>query len=343
MPARILLNLTEDSRRRVFSSELADDGYDPLAALAALGEVTRFDPKSDRPEEYPRLLAKADVMVSCWGSRPLTPADLDARPRPPQLAPLFVAHSAGSVRGMMGRELLETGRVRLTQGAATMVPAVAQLTVALVVLGLRQAVGRADSLRRGEPFSGPAYEEVTGIPVGLIGLSRVAVAVAPLLAAFGARLLAYDPYWTAERAAELGVELVPDLDDLLARSRVVSLHAPVTAETRGMLSAARIAALVPGTVLVNTARADLLDQDAAFDRAIAGEITYYTDVTTPEPLPAGHRAFGSPNILITPHVAGPTRQTRARMAAHAVEEVARFLRGEPPLAEVTADRYELLA
>lgn len=338
----ILVNLTEDSRRRVFLPD--EDQEDPLEALAGFGRIVRFDPKGEasdlHAEDFPRLIAEADAMLTCWGSRPLTTADLAGRPA--DAPPLFVSHSAGSVRSLVPRDLLEDGRVRLTQGAPAIAVAVAHYTVGLIVLGLRQAVARHDALRAGEKLGG-AYFDLEGVPVGLIGLSRVGALVPPLLAPFGARVLAFDPYCSAERAASLGVELVPDLDDLLARSRVVSLHAPVTPETRGILSAARVGALAPGTVLINTARADLLDQEAVFGRALAGEITYYADVTSPEPLPQGHPAYASPHVFITPHIAGPTRQTTRRMAAHAVAEIGRFLRGEPAQAEVTADRYDVLA
>ncbi len=335
---RILVNLTEDSRRRVFVPE--DGRPDALAALAAFGELVRFDPKEGDPAAFPALVAGADAMLTCWGSRPLTPDDLAGRAA--DAAPLFVSHSAGSVRGIVPKALMEGGRVRLTQGAPAIAVAVAHYTVGLIVLGLRQAVARRDALRAGEKFGGP-YWDLDGVTVGLVGLSRVGALVPPLLAPFGARVLAFDPYCPAERAAALGVELVPNLDEMLSRSRVVSLHAPVTPETRNLLDTARVAALAPGTALINTARADLLDQDAVFDRAIAGEITYYADVTSPEPLPAGHPAYASPHIFITPHIAGPTRQTTRRMAEHAVAEVGRFLRGETVQAEVTAERYDVLA
>lgn len=329
---QILVNLTDHSRRRVFREPYFE-------RLAQLGEIILFDPGKDDAFSFPALVARADVVLTCWGSRPLTATDLDGRdPRP-----LLLAHSAGSVRGILARELLNRG-VRLTQSAMAMVSAVAQLTLGLMVLALRQAVYRSALLSRGDRSADTLpYYDLEGLTVGLIGLSRVGSKVAELLPPFGAgRILAYDPYCTAERAEALGVTLLADLDEVLTQSDVVSLHAPVTPETTNLLDARRVGLLKTGGALINTARAQLVDQDALFERAIKGELEVYTDVTTPEPFPPDHPAWQSPHIFITPHIAGPTQQTLRRMVNTALEEIERFLKGEPLLHEVTFDRYDIL-
>lgn len=331
--ARILLNLTESSRRRVFGEG------ESLGRLFVLGEVFSFDPHKDDAASFPGLLAGADVMVTSWGSRKLTPEDWPGdRGRP-----LLVAHAAGSVRGVLAREMLARG-VRVSQSAAAIAVAAAQYTVGLIILALRQAVARSAALRAGERYhSAHPFQDLDGLTVGLVGLSQIGRRVPPLLAPFGCRILAYDPYAKSHDAAPLGVSLVPDLDALITASDVVSLHAPVTPETENLIDARRIALLRPGAVLVNTARPALVDQRALFARAQAGEIQAYLDVTAPEPLPPAHEGWSSPNIFITPHLAGPTRQSLARIARHVVDEVERFLRGEPLRAEVTLERYDSLA
>lgn len=338
MPAapRLLLNLTADTRQRVFLDE-------DFTRLAALGELVTYDPKSDAPEAFPGLLASADAMLTCWGSRGPKPDDFPAEVRSGR--PLFIAHAAGSVRSLMPKSILARGDVRLSQGAAAMVPAVAQLAVSFLILALRQGYYRHSLLKTGTKLPPDAlpYRDLTGLTVGLVSLSRVALAAIPLLVPFGCKVIAWDPYWTPERAAGVGVELVPNLDDLLMRSDAVSLHLPVTPETENLVNARRIALLKPGTALVNTARGSVLDQAAVFARAIAGEIEYYTDVTIPEPLPLSDPAWQSPHIFITPHFAGPTVQTLRRMAEIAIGEIERYLRGEPLEHEVTYDRYDLLA
>jgi phosphoglycerate dehydrogenase-like enzyme len=328
---RILVNLTDNSRKRVF----VDDDF---RRLATLGDVVYFDPQKDEAGAFGALLARSDVMLTCWGSRKLTPQDWPGRE-----SPLLVAHSAGSVRGIVPKEVLARG-VRLTQSASAIAFAVAQYTVGLMIMALRQAVARSAALRDGARCEGAfPCQDLEGLTVGLVGLSQVGRRVPPLLQPFGCHLLAYDPYWKREDAEGLGVSLMADLDELIARSDVLSLHAPVTPETQNLLDAHRIALLKPGATFVNTARAQLVDQNALFARALAGEIQAYLDVTTPEPLPPTHEGWSSPNIFITPHIAGPTKQSMRRIARHALDEIERFVNGRPLASEVTPERYDILA
>jgi phosphoglycerate dehydrogenase-like enzyme len=327
----ILLNLNDI--RGVFTPE-------DRIRLVALGENIIFNPATDDAARFPELFAQADAMVTCWGSRALT---LDDIPEP-RSKPILVAHAAGSVRGIVPKALLQRS-VRLTQGAPAIALAVAHYTVGLMLIALRQGFYRMSVLRSGSKDYSQAtpYRDLQGLTVGLFGLSRVGTLVIPLLRPFEAKVIAYDPYATPEKAVALGVELVTDLDELISRSDVLSLHAPVTEETKNVIDARRIALLRPGSVFINTARAALVDQDALFARAMTGEIQAYLDVTMPEPLPPDHPAWQSPHIFITPHIAGPTQQSLRRMADYAISEVERYLSGEPLQYEVTYDRYDILA
>ena len=329
---RLLLNLPDATLRRVFTDH-------DIARLASLGEVVRFDPKTDGDARWRELLQSTDAMLTCWGSRGLTGTDLPLLRRD---GGYLVAHAAGSVRGVMSKELLDNTGVRLTQGAAAVAVAVSQYTVGLIILALRQAVHRSSVLRGGERASDGVYSDLTDATVGLIGLSRVGAGVVPLLEPFGCRIVAHDPYCSMEQAANRGVSLL-SLDELLETSDAVSLHVPATPETEGLIDARRVGLLRQGSVFINTARARSVNQDALFARALAGEIEYYTDVTDPEPLPPTHPAWQSGHIFITPHIAGPTRQTLRRMALYAIEELERFAAGHPLVHEVLHDRYDLLA
>jgi phosphoglycerate dehydrogenase-like enzyme len=328
----ILVNLPDNARlRRVF---LPAD----FERLHGMGEVVFFNPKTENEERFNALLAQADAMLTGWGSRTLTAESWLPRERA-----LLVAHAAGSVRHLVPRELLAKG-VRLTQSAAGMAPSVAQFAVGLMILGLRQTLARTITLRAGlSADEAVPYRDLEDVTVGLWGLSQVGRRVPPLLAPFGSRVIAHDPFWSPDAAAALGVELVDSLDELIQRADVLSLHAPVTEATRRQLDARRIALLRPGAVVVNTARSALTDQEALFARAFSGDIQVYTDVTEPEPLPAEHPAWQCPNIVITAHISGPTSQALRRIATHAIDEIERFLLGEPLQSEITIDRYDILA
>jgi phosphoglycerate dehydrogenase-like enzyme len=334
----LLINLPDNARlRRVF---LPSD----FERLSGMGEIIRFDPTGGDGDRFRDLLARADAMLTGWGSRPVTADDWAAVSARRSLErPLLVAHAAGTVRHLVAKERLGEG-LRLTQSAAGVAPSVAQFAVGMMVLGLRQTLARTAALRSGSAKTDDApYRDLTDLTVGLWGLSQVGRRVPPLLAPFGCRVIAQDPFWNSEDAARLGVELVTDLDELVRRSDVLSLHAPVTDATRRQLDARRIGLLQSGSVVVNTARSGLVDQEALFARAAAGDIQVYVDVTDPEPLPSTHAAWDCPAIFITPHIAGPTSQALRRIGTHAIDEIQRFLTGEPLKSEITPERYDILA
>ena len=332
-----LLNAPDNDRTRQML-DLSDAN-----TRRVLGEVIVFRPETHTEADFRAALVRADVMLSTWGSRPLTAADWQARcDARAELAPFLVMHGAGSVRSFVPPALLHDG-VRVSQSASVMAPAVAQFTVGLIVLALRQGFARTEAQKRGGAKNPSLYRDLRGLTVGLVGLSQIGRRMPALLAPFEpGRIIAYDPYFSPDEAARLNVELMP-LDELLKTSDVVSLHAPVTPETRNMLNAARVASLVDGAVVINTARAALVDQNALFARANLGEITYYADVTEPEPLPPPHPVWQNPHVLITPHIGGVTKQTLEQIGAFAVLEIERFQNNAPLHGAITAERYEVLA
>jgi D-3-phosphoglycerate dehydrogenase len=169
--------------------------------------------------------------------------------------------------------------------------------------------------------------ELGGLAVGLVGLGAVGREVAARLAAFKARVLAYDPY---VQDPPPGVTL-RDLDTLLREADIVSLHAPVTQETRGLLSAERLALMKPTAFLVNTARAALTDEDALYDLLRAGKLAGAAlDVLAEEPLQPGNRFLALPNVVVTPHLGGATLDVTRHQSDIVVDAIERWLRGERP-------------
>ncbi|MEU5980353.1 2-hydroxyacid dehydrogenase [Streptomyces sp. NPDC047315] len=213
-------------------------------------------------------------------------------------------------------------------------PAAAEFAVGLVLAATRRiATADADLKRgvwRGDLY---AYEEggteLNGATVGLVGYGAIGRIVARVLLAFGARVLVADPYADPTATAADGVELV-ELDTLLRRSSVVSLHARLTEETRHLLDARRLGLLPHGAVLVNSARGDLLDHAPLPEMLRSGRLgALALDVYDVEPPPADWPLLDAPNVITTPHLAGATKQTAHRAAAITAAEVGRFVRGEP--------------
>jgi D-3-phosphoglycerate dehydrogenase/(S)-sulfolactate dehydrogenase len=169
--------------------------------------------------------------------------------------------------------------------------------------------------------------DLDGATLGIIGFGRIGSRVARIAAAFDLQVRAYDPY--ADMPAEYRCDSV---EELLAASDFVTLHAPLTAENHHLMNAARFAVMRPGCVLVNCSRGALIDLDAAHDALQDGRLAGLgLDVYDPEP-PEHHPVFDHPNTVLTPHLMGFTQRAMALTVQAAVQGAAAVLRGEQPLA-----------
>lgn len=211
--------------------------------------------------------------------------------------------------------------------------AVAEFTLGLTVATCRNLGAGHAGLAGGGRWPGHFFQyahagiELRGATVGLVGYGAVGRRVGRLFVAYGARVLAYDPH-VAD--LEPGVTRVGELAELLAAAQVVSLHQRVTPETRGQIGAAEIALMPAGSVLVNTARGAVLDYDALCDALDSGHLAGAgLDVYPVEPLPAGHRLLRTRNLVLTPHIAGCSRDAARRAGRLCAAEVGRWVRGEP--------------
>lgn len=189
--------------------------------------------------------------------------------------------------------------------------AVAEHTLALILASLRKVSSLDSGLARGEWISGGGME-LSGKTVGVVGLGGIGTRVARLLDAFGCRVLCWTRNPSPDRGREVGVEFV-DLEEVFERSEVLSLHLMLTEETRGLVTANLLGRLRRGALLVNTARAELVDEEALLELLRQQRIRAALDVFTVEPLPQDHRFRGIPGVLITPHVGYDTPEARERM------------------------------
>lgn len=210
--------------------------------------------------------------------------------------------------------------------------AVAEFVVAAMISAPRGLVNAAQDMRAGTWDASAFRFERTGTElrvstVGLVGLGAVGARVAELVTAFGATVLAHDPYADPSRVPT-GVSLV-DLDELYARSDVVSVHARLTDETRNMFDQRAFSAMKPGVYFVNTARGELVDEAALAAALEAGQVgSAALDVFHPEPPPADSPLLAHPRVVATPHLAGASRQVAQESAAKVAAAAAGFLRGE---------------
>ena len=263
-------------------------------------------------------LAEADVLVTGWGCPPLAAAVLAAAPR---LA--AVVHSAGSVKHLVSAAARERGLLFSSAADANAIP-VAEYTVGTILLAGKGVFALRERYARNREFVLARTETGVGNygrTVGIVGASRIGCRVIELLRPYDFDLCVYDPYATVAGIRQI------DLPELLATCDIVSLHAPLTGETRRMIGAAELAAMRDDAVLINTARGELVDHDALVRELKSGRLSAVLDVTDPEPLPADSVLFDLPNVFLTPHIAGSQGNELARLGTSAVDEVERLATG----------------
>ncbi|MGO2746987.1 2-hydroxyacid dehydrogenase [Microbacterium sp.] len=213
--------------------------------------------------------------------------------------------------------------------------AAAEFTIGLILAAMRRIPLTDAELKRGV-WRGDYYAwenvggELDGATVGLVGYGAIGRIVARILQAFGSTVIAYDPYADEAALAADGVSTV-DLDTLLRRSSVVSLHARLTPETKHMIDERALGLLPHGAVLVNAARGGLLDYGPLPDLLRSGRLgALALDVYDIEPPPADWPLFSAPNVVVSPHLAGATTQTATRAAEIVAKDVADFVSGRVP-------------
>jgi D-3-phosphoglycerate dehydrogenase len=201
-----------------------------------------------------------------------------------------------------------------------------------LILALVRRVLPSDAIARRDWPAWRSIGEIRALSdstLGVVGCGRIGREVIRRMAPFGMRILAFDP-WVGEAAPP--AEMVGSLDELLAAADIVTLHSPLTDETRGMFGAAEFARMRPGAYLVNVSRGGLVDEQALVDALLSGHLGGAgIDVLSTEPPPPDSPIFGAPNTIITPHTAWYSVASERRVFAETIEGLTAYLRGaEPP-------------
>jgi len=228
----------------------------------------------------------------------------------------------------------ELGRqgIAVTNTPGVLSAATADLTFALI-LAVRRRVVEGDRAVRAGAWTGSwadgfLAEELTGATLGIVGLGRIGQAVARRAAGFELRVL-----YTQRHRMETELGEYRELEALLADSDIVTVHAPLTADTHGLIDAQRLALLQDGASLVNTSRGEILDEPALVAELVSGRLRAGLDVFAHEPH-VPEELLSLPNVVLTPHLGSGTRQTREAMTRLAVDNLLAFERGAPLLTPV---------
>lgn len=208
---------------------------------------------------------------------------------------------------------------------------VAEHAMALLFAVAKRLVPLDAGLRAGR-WEKPGFKgrELAGSSIGLVAFGAIARQTAVFAKAFGMEVLAYDPFASDAIFAEIGVMRIDSLDDLVARCDVISLHSPLTPETRAMIDARRLALMKPQAILINTARGGLIDEAALAEALAQGHIAGAgLDTFAQEPPPADHPLFSEPRLVLTPHIGGVTEAANTRVGVEAAQGIVDILAGRP--------------
>ncbi len=214
-------------------------------------------------------------------------------------------------------------------GTAMQTAGTPELTWGLLIALNRHLETEVANVRGGD-WQTTVGTELAGQTLGILGLGRLGSVVARYALAFEMTVLAWSRNLTPERAAEHDAECADSLDDLFERSDAVSVHLPLSRQSRGIVGASQLDLLGPRGLLVNTSRGPIVDEDAVVEALREGRIAgYAADVYGTEPLPADHPLRTTEHTLLTPHIGYVTEQNYARCYTDVVEDVVRWLDGDP--------------
>ena len=310
-----------------------------LEEIKLLGEV-EWNPY-DRPfteQELTACIQGVDTVITTWRSAPITESVLE---NADQLK--LVAHMAGSVKPILPTTEIYRRGIRVLNSNYAIGVSVSESVLALILALGHHIIPVHDSMKAGGHPKSTVYEsyELRGRTVGLVGLGMVAREVIHLLKPFGVRLLGFDPFVNPETAKKLGVELMP-LRELIADSHILSMHAPKVPETFQMMGKEELSLIRDGAILINTARGDLMDEEALIEELKTGRFYAGLDVFTVEPLSANSVFRSLSNVIARPHLAGVNPDSRLRIGTLMVQELKSFYNAEPLRFEVKEEQLAIM-
>ena len=220
----------------------------------------------------------------------------------------------------------------------TFCPGVNHTTVAEHVFGLmlaiyRDIVPQCNYVKSGN-WKRLTGHELFGKTIGVIGLGRIGKEVSSRARAFGMNVIGFDIYWDDKFAQQYNVQRAGLIEDVLKASDIVTLHTNLTDETRHLMNSKRLAMMKKGSVLINTARGELVETNDVAAALKSGQLLGYgADVLESEPPPKDHPLFACPNAVLTPHIGSRTYESVARQAKMAAQNLINVLNGQPAIAQ----------
>ena len=302
---------------------IARDSAD-WSPLATRAELQFFESPFAGEDDAARRLADFDIVLA---TRERTPFPPSLVARLPKLRMFGLTGARAALIDIAG--MIDRGITVCYTGNGPSSSSTAELALGLMLAAARRIPAGDAAVRDGRFQSGTdAGPVLEGKTVGLIGLGKIGSRMATYCDALGMKVVAWSQNLNGETAAQAGATRV-DKDDLLSAADVVSLHLVLSQRSRGILGAAELARMRPGAILVNTARAALVDEAALIAAVASGRLTAALDVFHREPVPADYPLLRAPNVVLTPHLGYSAIEVYREYYRHSVENALAFLDGSP--------------
>lgn len=311
-----------------------------FASMRKWGEVAFYDREDFEDKEYcVEFLRGANVIITSWGTPSIDKDMLDACP---DLE--LVCHAGGTPKPILSDALIEKN-IPVTFSAIALGEGVAETAVGFTIAACKGFFTLSRDTKNGlwkEHKNADYVTDIYDITVGVISGGFVGRHYIKLMQNFNVDILLYDPTMTAEQVAALGATKA-ELNEMLSKADVISVHAPSIPATAKMLNASNLPLIKDGAVLINTSRGAIIDEPALIEELKKGRFFACIDVTDPEPPVVENELRYLDNVVLTPHIAGAVTNGLKRVAKHVCEEMDRFYSGEPMRTKVDFSQLSKMA
>ena len=315
---------------------------DIMKRLRELGEVElAIDPSGLPRNEYAKLYSGKDAVLTTWNTptidREVLAAAADVK---------IISHCGGEVRPFLTPDVFDLRPdIVLCNVSDVMAKPVAEYTLCVTLALMRSLFDFSEWVKREDHWWDYKPEWNVSLlhkKVGVVGLGRVARQFITMLKPFDVDLVIYSDYLSDEQAAGQGFKQV-SLDEIFSTCDVISINAAASPKNSNMIGRELLSKIKPGAVMVNSARGKLIDEQALADELATGRFKAAVDVTWPEPPPMDSPLRGAPNLLLTPHIAGPTPDQRIWMMEEALCNLQAFFRGGEVRGIIDKERFSYMA
>lgn len=309
-----------------------------FARLRAQGDLCLYDRDTFEDREYVLNFVKgANVIITSWGTPAIEQDILDVCP---DLE--LICHAAGTPKPILSEGVIAKN-IPTTFSACALGEGVAETALGFAISGAKHFYWLNNDTGKGMwAENKQKLVDFYDITVGVISGGFVGRHFIKLLQNFNVDILLYDPTMTAEQVAALGATKA-ELNEMLSKSDVISIHAPSIPATAKMLNASNLHLIKDGAVVVNTSRGAIFDEPALIEELKKGRFFACIDVTDPEPPAVENELRYLDNVILTPHIAGCVTNGMKRIAKHVCEEVERFYNGEELRTRVNFDMLSKMA